>query len=97
MDVCQSIVAALEPVRMTQMVEAQQMKQGGVQIMDMDRIGDDVKSELVGLSVDVSGLDPAPGQPDAEASVVMVATVVATLHHRSPTEFAAPDHERIFE
>ena len=63
----------------------------------MNGIGDHIETKLVRLAVYVPRLHSTPRQPHAEAAVVMIATIVAPLDHRSPSEFASPDDERIFE
>ena len=57
----------------------------------------DVEAELVGLAERDARLDAAAGQPHREGVGVMVAAVVAALHHRRAAEFAAPDDERVVE
>ena len=56
MHVGQAVVAALEAVREPRVVEAEQVQQRGVQVVDVDRVGDDVEAEIVGLAVRVPGL-----------------------------------------
>ena len=53
MHVGQAEVAALELVGQPGVVDAQQVKDGGVQVVDLDRVADDVVREIVGLAVDV--------------------------------------------
>ncbi len=50
MHIGQTITAALEFVGQTFVVDAQEMKQRGMQIMDMDRVLGDVVTEVVRLS-----------------------------------------------
>ena len=61
------------------------------------RVGDRVKTEFVRFSVNVPLLHSATGQPHREASVVMIAAVVAALHHGSAAKFAAPDDQGVLE
>ena len=63
----------------------------------MDRIGDDVEAEVVRFPMDVPSADAPAGQPEGEAAVVMIASVVSALHHRGAAKFAAPDEERFIE
>ena len=80
---------------MPQVVDAQQMKHRGVQVVDVDHVLDGVVAELVGLAVGDAGLDAAAGQPDGKALDVMVAAVA--LVHRRAAELAAPDHQRVVQ
>ena len=47
-------VAALEPVGEPGVVEAQQVQDRGLQVVDVDRVFDDVEAQVVGLA-DASG------------------------------------------
>ena len=49
------------------MVDAQAVQDRGVQVVDVDRVLDDVVAEVVGLAVDDARLDAAAGEPDGEA------------------------------
>ena len=53
-DVGKTEIAALVAVRQAGMVEAQQMKQGGIEVVDMYRVAGDVKANRVGLAVHVA-------------------------------------------
>ena len=67
----------------------------------MDRVGDDVVAEVVGLSVDGPGPDSAPCHPDGGAARVVVAAVVVRrqlpLRVASSAELAAPDDQRVLQ
>ena len=58
---------------------------------------DGVEAEIVGVAERDARLDAAAGQPHGEGVGMMVAAVVAPLHHRRAAELAAPDHERVVE
>ena len=86
------------------MIEAKQVQQRGVQVMDVDLILLRPETELVGRSVDVAALCAAAGQPHGEAVRIVVATVLAgirtegaQLHNRRAPELAAPDHEGVVQ
>ena len=97
MNVGQPIVASLEPIGMPQVIEAEQVQHRRIQVVNVNRIGNGIEAELIGLAVDVARLDASPCQPDAEAPVVVVATVISPLHHRCPAELPTPDDERLLE
>src|SRR5437867_11840266 len=69
-------VAALELVDQLLVVDAQQAEHGGVEVMDVDGVFDDVVAVVVGLAVDQARFDPAAGGPEGEAAAVMVAAIV---------------------
>jgi hypothetical protein len=81
-------------------VDAQAVEQGGVQVVDVDGVFDDVVAEVVDGAVGQADPDAA-GQPDGEAARVVVAAVVLRgqggLAEYGPTELAAPDEEGVVQ
>ena len=75
MHVGQAVMPALVRESQPGVVDAQAMQQGGVQVVDVDRIPDDVVPEVVGGAVGDPGPDAPAGQPDGEAAGMMVAAV----------------------
>src|SRR5262249_41725080 len=85
-------------VRKSQRVEPQQMQDRRMKIMHVHAILCGVKAEVVTLADRNATLDATAGHPHREAIWVMVAAVVAApLHHRRTSEFAAPNHQRVFQ
>ena len=100
-DVGQPEVASLEAVRQLLVVDAERVQDGGLEVVDRDRVGHHVVAELVGLAEHEPALHAAAGDPHAEVPRMMVAAVVrvgqlALAEHR-PAELAAPDDERVVE
>src|SRR5262245_17192155 len=77
----QAEVAALEAVGQLRVVEAQEVKDRRVQVVDVYLVLDNVEAQLVRGADGLAPLDPAPGQPHGEGVRVVVAAVVAPLHH----------------
>src|SRR5262245_48152898 len=75
-------------------VEADEVEDGGVEVVDVDAVFDGLVAEFVGGAVDVAALDAAAGEPHGEAEAVVVATLVA-LGSGGAAEFTAPDHQRL--
>ena len=74
------------------------MENRRVQIVDVDTVFDSAETQFVRLANDRAGLHPAASQPDRKSVDVMVASGgFAVLAHWCATEFAAPDHERVFQ
>src|ERR1051325_5077984 len=90
-DVRQPKVAALETVGQFGGIEAEQVQQGGVQVMNGNLVPRRVETKRVGLAEGDAGPHTAAGQPHGKAIRVVIAPVVAALHHRGAAEFAAPD------
>ena len=75
------------------MVESEQVQDRGLDVMHLDRILRDEKSEVVDFTDGLAGLDAAACKPHWEALDVVIATrEFLDLSHGSPAEFAAPDH-----
>ena len=83
------------------MVEAQEVQNRGVQVVDVDGLLDGRVAELVGGAVDLAALDAAAGEPDRKAPVVVVAAharlAARELDGRRAAELAAADHQRLLE
>src|SRR5262245_7037477 len=84
-------VAVCEPF----VVEAHEVQDGGVQIVDVRSVFDGRVAEFIGGAVDVAALHPAAGQPHREAEMMMVAA--SALRRRRAAELAAPEDERVVE
>ena len=97
MHIGQAEIAALEAIGQLGVVEAEQVQDRGVEVVDVDFVGGRVEAELVGLAESCSRFHAAAGQPHAETIRVMVAAVVASLDHRSAAELAAPNDQRVVE
>src|SRR5580698_10308674 len=82
------------------MVESHEVEDGGVEIVDVDGVADDIVPEVVGLAIH-AGFYAAAGHPDGKAAGVVVAAVVlfgkGALAIICPAEFAAPDDEGLVE
>ena len=90
------VIATTVVERETLVVEAQQMQDRGVPVVDVDGFLNRFVAELIGRSV----RQPAPyttaRHPDGEALVVVVATGSA-LYIRRSSELAGPDDECVFQ
>ena len=57
-------------------VDAEQVEQRSLEIVDVYSVFGNVVAEVIGFTVDRSGFDATSGHPHAEAAGVMIATVV---------------------
>ena len=82
-------------------VDAELVEEGGVEIVDVDGVFDDIITHLVGFAVGEAFFDAAAGGPEAEAARVVIAAVVGfgeiALGVDGAAEFAAEDDEGIVE
>jgi hypothetical protein len=77
-------------------VQPQQVEYGGVEVGDVDHIGDGPIGEVVGGAVGDAAPDPAPGDPEAEGPLVVVPPVLA-FGEGGAAELARPDDQRVIE
>src|SRR5262249_52448926 len=66
-DIGQAKIAAGVTISQAFVVEAQEVQDGGVQVVDVNTLFDGAVAELVGGAVDVAPLDAAAGEGDGEA------------------------------
>ncbi len=59
-DVGKPMVSALEAKRQLGVIDSEQVQHGGLEIMNVDRMGDDIIGEIVRLAVRETCLHPAP-------------------------------------
>jgi hypothetical protein len=101
-DIRQAEVAALVVVREPLVVQAEQVKDRRLQIVDVNGIARDAEAELVGLAVCDARLDAAARHPHGVGDGVMVAAHAAAdggigFDHGRATKFAAPNDKRVFQ
>ena len=97
MHVGETEVAALKPEGQLGVIEAEQMENGRVQVMHVDRIPDDVETEVISRAIGDAALHAASREEHGVASIVVVASVAAALNHRRAAELASPNHQRVLE
>ena len=78
-------------------IDAEQMQDGRVQIIDADAIDDGLVSEFVGLAVTGAGLDAATGEPGGESMRIVVSAGASLLDDGQTAEFAVADDQRRLE
>jgi len=81
------------------MIDAHRVQNGGVKIMNMNGILDNVVAKLVGFAVTKSGLEPTTGEKHRETSGMMIATVIAdsALRINRAAKLTAPNHQGILQ
>ena len=91
-DVGEAVIPAGVAVGELLVVEAHEVEDRGIHVVDVDAVLDGREPELVGGAVAKTFLHPAAGHPGGVAVVVVVATLLA-LGGRGAAKFAAPDDE----
>ena len=81
-------------------IEAEEVEDGGVQVVDVDLSLSDALTDVIGCAVDVPSFDPTTGHPDGESVAVVLATdlrIDGALGRGGASELAAPEHEGILQ
>ncbi len=99
MHVGQPALDAVVIERQPRVVDAQQVQDRGVEVVDIDRLLGHLPADVVGRSVSDAVLEAGSGQPDAEGVRVVIA---ASTHFTVPTfgigraaELGVEDHQRV--
>src|ERR1017187_8501130 len=97
-DVGQTEVAALRAEGQLGVFQPEEVQDRGLDVVDVNAVGDGGKPELIRLAQGQAGLDPSPGHPHRHGVDVMVAPDgFADLAHGRAPEFTPPDHQRALE
>ncbi len=88
--------AAFVGVHEAGVVDAHEVENGGVQVVDVQLVLDGAEAEVVGGADGGAGFDATARHPHREAGRIVVAAV-AFLAHRRAAELTAPDDERLIE
>ena len=101
-DVGQAEVSTLEAECQAFMVNAQQLHDCGLEVVDVNAVLRHVVAEVVGFAVIEATFDASTGHPQTEISRMVITTVASPVIHISlakdcASEFAAPDHQGVFE
>ena len=99
-DVGQAEVAAIVAEREPLVIQAQQVEDGGMEVVMRDAVLNGVHAELVGCAVGNAWLDVAARHPHGEAEVVMAAAegfLFTRLLHWRAAELCSPDDERLVQ
>src|SRR5690606_1584756 len=73
------------------------MKHGSMEIMNMNRILDDVIAEVIGFPIDNTWFDTSSCHPNRKAFGMVVSAVIVHSHMPltviGPAEFSSPNHQ----
>ena len=100
MDIGQSIVTTLLAEGQPSMVDTEAVKYSGVEIVNVNRVANDVVAKIVRGSMNVSASSSTSGKPHREATSMMISTVVgfhAPLTIDGSSELSAPDDQGILQ
>lgn len=77
-------------------VQAEQVENGGVEIVHVEFVFDGFISPFISGAVGIAGTNAAAGQPNGESLRVVVASIVV-LGEGSAAEFTAPPNKSVLE
>jgi len=73
----------------------------GLEVVDVDRVFDDVETKIVRLAIGGARFGAAAGEEHGETAGMVIASrfkaLEISLPCDAPPEFATPDDERVFE
>ena len=79
------------------MVEAKQVKDGGVEVVQAEDVFFRLPAEFVGGAIGERGVDPGSGQPGREAEGVVVPSAGSFLKSGHAPELGAPDDQDVVQ
>ena len=80
-----------------EVVQAHQVQDRRVNIVDVGAILDGIQADFVGRADGLSSFDAAPRHPHREPGRVMVAPTTSLLTDGGSAEFGPPDDQGVFE
>jgi hypothetical protein len=97
----QAEIAAGVSVGEAGVIEAEQVQEGGMEVVDVDRFFDGAVAELIGGAISHAAFDSAAGEPDGKAPVIVISTAagfaVDHLNAGGATKFTTAQHDRFVE
>ena len=85
---------ALVSINEPRVINAQSIKDRGVDVVDMESVFNSVKAEIVGFSNDDTRSHSSTGHPHGESVRIMVAAIPFLRHGRA-AELTPPDNQRL--
>src|SRR5258708_5829637 len=102
LDVGKPEIAALKPIGELFVIEAEQVQDRGLQIVDSDFVADHREAKFIGFTIADAVFDAAACQEHRETIRIMIAAENragrgASFAEGCPAKFAAPNDERLIE
>ena len=96
MDIGKTVIAPLEAVNQLFVIKSEKVQDGGLKIVDMDRVLGWAEAEFVTLPMISAALYSATSEPHHKAMWIVIAAV-AVFAYRCAPEFPAPYNECILQ
>ena len=102
MNVGQTELAALMAISESLVINAEQMHQRRLKIVNVDAVFGHVHAQIIGCTIADAAFDTGAGHPDRKRVGMMVPSpsrsiVQVALNERCPAKFAAPNDQCVFE
>ena len=102
MHISQAIIAAGVVEGEAFVIEAEEMQDGGLQIMNVHGPLGDVEAQFIGGAKGEAAFNTTAGEPEAEGLRMVIAAELAVergvaLDHWRAAKFPAPDHQGILQ
>ena len=102
MNIGEPVVTALEGECQALMIETEAVQQRRLNVMNVNRVSSDVKSQIIGGTVHHARFDTTARQPHGEGLGMVVSPQFATqrwvgLYHGCASKLAPPDHQCLFQ
>jgi hypothetical protein len=91
-DISKSFIASVMPIGEALVIEAEQVQDGGVNVVNVGEAFRGAEADRIGGADDLASLDPAAGEPHREA-VRIVISARGSFGHRRSAELTAPDNQ----
>lgn len=93
-DICEAEIASGEAVCEPGVVEAEELEDGGMEVMDVNGFVDGGEAEVIGCAVDITALHAAARHPHGEAIVVVIAPgELGEFGDWGAAELSTPEYE----
>jgi len=96
MNIGEPNIAAAEAVSKLFVIDAHQVKNGGMKIMDFQGVLLRLVTPLISSPIHRARLDPGSCHPERESELIMI-PAIASLRKGSPPELSRPENESIIQ
>ena len=97
-DIRQPKIAAIVAIGQSFVIDAEQVQDGRVQVVDADSIDHGLEADFIRLTMVDAAANAGAGEPGGErVRIVVAARLGVFLRQRQPTEFTSPDDQRRIE
>lgn len=98
MNIGETKIPSLKTIGQSLVIQSQPMENGGVKVMNVNLVRDDMKTKIIGVTKCDAWLDTSSRHVDAKCLRVVIAPVATVaLDHWCPAEFTTPNDQCVIE